>query len=580
VLAPGFVLLADEQLTGAARDRVQTRLAAWLKQHIETLLKPLFDLRNASELPGLPRGIAFRIAEALGVVERPAISEEVKGLDQAARAGLRSLGVRFGAYHLFVPALLKPAPSRLLAELWALKHASLDVPGLLEVPQLSASGRTSIPVDPAVPVDLYRVCGFKACGGRAVRIDILERLADLIRPILAWRPGPEAGPMPDGAHPAGGFMSTVRMTSLVGCSGEDFASILRGLGYRMDRRPLPAPVAVEAAAAPDAAAETATDPATASAGQADAAVAVDAVAETTAAEAPAAGEAATGETAPAEAAGEETAEAGATGALAAPEVPATDVSATEVSAGEVAADEVAASAADAGGTLGADVAAAPAAGDETAPDGAAPADTTPDAAPDAVAADGAAGEDSGATGAVVAGAGDAEGVAVEAAGAEAVAGEAAAEPALVEVWRPGRTERRGDARPRPERQRDRRNDRGGRSGQRGPRPADAPAAAGGEPRTAEAAAGERRGQRRHDRPGDRPNDRPNDRRGDRPRDDERRGRPAHGRADDRRDDRRDDRPRDDRSRDGGRGRQTIDPNSPFAALAALKADLERRSKER
>lgn len=51
-----------------------------------------------------------------------------------------------------------------------------------------------------------------------------------------------------------------------------------------------------------------------------------------------------------------------------------------------------------------------------------------------------------------------------------------------------------------------------------------------------------------------------------------------------RDDRpRNDRPRDDRPRDGGgggsRGRQA-DPNSPFAALAALKADLERRAKER
>jgi ATP-dependent RNA helicase SUPV3L1/SUV3 len=148
VLTPGFVVLADDQLTGASREKVQTRLGTWLKTQVETLLKPLIDLRNATELPGLPRGIAFRIAEALGVVERPAIADDVKGLDQAARAGLRSLGVRFGAYHLFVPALLKPAPSRLLAELWALKHASLDVAGLLEVPQLSASGRN---LDPGRP---------------------------------------------------------------------------------------------------------------------------------------------------------------------------------------------------------------------------------------------------------------------------------------------------------------------------------------------------------------------------------------------------------------------------------------------
>ena len=29
------------------------------------------------------------------------------------------------------------------------------------------------------------------------------------------------------------------MTSLTGASGEDFASILRSLGYRMERRPKP-----------------------------------------------------------------------------------------------------------------------------------------------------------------------------------------------------------------------------------------------------------------------------------------------------------------------------------------------------
>jgi ATP-dependent RNA helicase SUPV3L1/SUV3 len=38
------------------------------------------------------------------------------------------------------------------------------------------------------------------------------------------------------------------MTSLTGASGEDFASILRSLGYRMDRWPKPAePIAVKPA---------------------------------------------------------------------------------------------------------------------------------------------------------------------------------------------------------------------------------------------------------------------------------------------------------------------------------------------
>ena len=236
-LRPSLVLLADEILPAPARERVMARLQKWLTAHVEGLLKPLFDLRAAEGMEGSARGLAYRIAEGLGSVERAAVAEEAKALDQGARAGLRALGLRFGAYHLFVPALLKPAPSQLLALLWALKNADFDVPGLAEVPQLSASGRTSIPVDPEVPVELYKVVGFRVCGPRAVRIDILERLADQIRPLVAWRPGSEAGDPPPGAVPqGGGFLVTITMTSLLGCSGEDFAAVLSSLGYRVERR--------------------------------------------------------------------------------------------------------------------------------------------------------------------------------------------------------------------------------------------------------------------------------------------------------------------------------------------------------
>src|SRR5690606_8071327 len=107
--------------------------------------------------------------------ERSEVAEEVRGLEQEARAGMRALGVRFGAYHIYVPQLLKPAPSALLTTLWALKNGGLDQPGVAELPQLAASGRTSVPVDPTFPKALYRVVGYRIAGNRAVRLDILER---------------------------------------------------------------------------------------------------------------------------------------------------------------------------------------------------------------------------------------------------------------------------------------------------------------------------------------------------------------------------------------------------------------------
>jgi ATP-dependent RNA helicase SUPV3L1/SUV3 len=239
LLKPRFILLADEMLTGPLRDQVQARLDLWLADHARTLLKPLFDLRAAEDLPPPARGLAFRIVENLGVLERPEIADEVRALDQPMRAGLRRLGVRFGAYHIYIPPLLKPAPSQLLALLWAVNNGNPDTPGVAELPRLSASGRTTMQVDPTFPHTLYRTVGFKVAGPRAVRIDILERLADLIRPLLAWRATPDNAAPPEGAVAGGGFTVTVAMTSLLGCSGAEFASILQALGYRVERRPLP-----------------------------------------------------------------------------------------------------------------------------------------------------------------------------------------------------------------------------------------------------------------------------------------------------------------------------------------------------
>jgi ATP-dependent RNA helicase SUPV3L1/SUV3 len=254
VMRPRLRLIADDQLTGVSREAVQGRLDLWLKTHIERMFAPLFALAAAEDVTGISRGIAFQLIEAIGVLERQRVAEEVKGLDQPSRATLRKYGVRFGAYHIYLPGLLKPAPRSLAAQLWALKHESPDVKGLDELQRLAASGRTSIPVDKDTPKALYRTIGYRVCGERAIRVDILERLADLIRPALAWRDG-AAGAKPPGAFDGSGFTVTGAMTSLTGASGDDFASILRSLGYRMERRPKPKikepePAKVEAAAEP------------------------------------------------------------------------------------------------------------------------------------------------------------------------------------------------------------------------------------------------------------------------------------------------------------------------------------------
>jgi ATP-dependent RNA helicase SUPV3L1/SUV3 len=252
VLKPRLRIIADEQLTGAPRDIVQARLDLWLKTHVEKLLGPLLQLGASEEITGIARGVAFQLVEALGVLDRRKVAEEVKGLDQPARATLRKFGVRFGAYSIYVPLLIKPAPRGLALQLWALKQTGRAVSGIEAAERLAASGRTSIAVDKEIEHALYPLAGYRVCGERAVRVDMLERLADIIRPALAWRPG-APGAKPAAAFDGSGtFTVVVGMTSLVGCAGEDFAAILRSLGYRMEKRPKPVepePVAQPAAEA-------------------------------------------------------------------------------------------------------------------------------------------------------------------------------------------------------------------------------------------------------------------------------------------------------------------------------------------
>ena len=530
VLEPRLRLLVEEHLTGPAREQVEARLALWLKNHVTRLLGALQLLEDATTLTGISRGIAYQVGESLGVLERAKVGEEMKALDQEGRAALRQLGIRFGAFHLYVPALLKPAPRALAAQLWALKHGGPDLSGLDDIAHLAASGRTSFPVDKAVPKGLYRAAGYRVCGERAVRVDILERLADLIRPAIAYRPGLTQGQPPVGAADQDGFVVAGAMTSLVGCAGEDFASILRSLGYVSAKRPGPAitvplaapPAKVEAAEpakAEDTRAEDKTDSGT--------------------------------EDASSQAAGEEaTAEAANSGdAEAAPDTAAKLNEAT---------NETAAAEAPAVETPGAPIlteaelepAREPVPADALSALPAASAEPSPQS---------------------------------EAAGAVVATDEtpaAPAEPELLEVWRPHRHQ--GGRRP----EQGQRGQREGATGERQPggRRGDRPNRGrpggprrDGEPQSPAAAAGAP--------PSPRPEREP--RRDDRPRGDQRsegRGRPEQGRGP-RPDFKRDGRPGGPRREDRGGDRfqqpprprpadREPDPDSPFAKLAALKAQLE------
>ncbi|NWG91708.1 MAG: disulfide oxidoreductase, partial [Parvularculaceae bacterium] len=249
LLRPDVVIRGLDAISPNLRGRVADRMTAYVAARIEVLLAELIALKRATDasdaegLGGQARGIAYRLVENFGAMSRSQFGEELKQLGQDERAKLRNLGIRFGEYTLHMPSLLKPAAARLMALLWALS-ADKD-PHELHLPK---PGLVSIPATRDLPHAYYYALGYRPSGDRAVRIDMLERLAQQIRTARNGKDGKD------------GFIASSQMMSLVGCSGEDFEGILRSLGYRKHavKRPAAPPAAAPSAAAP--AADAATSP--------------------------------------------------------------------------------------------------------------------------------------------------------------------------------------------------------------------------------------------------------------------------------------------------------------------------------
>ena len=264
-LRPNFEFVAMEHMPANAVAAIEERLRQFIADRVEGLAGPLVGLQRAlnrssddpEALSAGARGVAFRLVEIFGAMARRPIADDIKALSQDERAGLRKLGVRFGEYTLHMPALLKPAPAQFLGLLWSLW--SDNNPSAFEQPP---AGSTSVPASEKVPHAFWYAVGYRPSGERAVRIDMLERLAQEIRQARE-KSGKE------------GFETNQRMMSLVGVSGDAFEDILKNLGYKKStiERPVqpqpepvletPAPVAAEEPAAALEADATATETATA-----------------------------------------------------------------------------------------------------------------------------------------------------------------------------------------------------------------------------------------------------------------------------------------------------------------------------
>jgi ATP-dependent RNA helicase SUPV3L1/SUV3 len=211
------VRLLGELGPAPARERATRRLEAFIAAEASRRLKRLRNLKTAvaeGRIKGLARGIAYRLTESGGLLDRQEVEAETRALSQGERRTLKSLGVRFGAFSLFLPELLAPP-----AQAFARAFAQLSAPDWRPDPE--TVGVLPEPAPPAAALSAY---GLRAVAGLTAPAEQLERLDALIR----------AAP-----RKAGGVMLGEDAWTSLGWSADQGQRILRGLGFAPARKPAP-----------------------------------------------------------------------------------------------------------------------------------------------------------------------------------------------------------------------------------------------------------------------------------------------------------------------------------------------------
>ncbi len=192
-----------------ARERARRRMAAFVAAEARRLLFPLARLDEAlaeGPLGGAGRGIAYQLVEQFGALDRKAAIEQLRALQPGDRSRLKALGVVFGAFTLYLPALYRPE-ARAFSEVFAGLAAPNWTPSL--------DGATPLP-HPPPPPEALSLRGLRAVGGLAASVLALERLALFARDAETDGPGLTLRPV---------------VLETLGWTLGDAERILRGLGF-------------------------------------------------------------------------------------------------------------------------------------------------------------------------------------------------------------------------------------------------------------------------------------------------------------------------------------------------------------
>jgi ATP-dependent RNA helicase SUPV3L1/SUV3 len=224
-LNPGIELLGGASTSSGLQERAIERLRLWTSEHVRKRLRTLFVLRDelkTGTISGIARGLAYQLTERGAVLDRrQSASADNRAHPTAAdNVALASLGVRVGTKSVFIPELLKRSSRQTALILRAVQDAT----PIRQAPQAASFSLRNPPAgEPPWSDPMLAAAGYLRVGQRAVRADMCERLA-----VELSKTRHKAGQSAFSPHPS--------LAALIGCPGEEFPDVLRGLGLKPARK--------------------------------------------------------------------------------------------------------------------------------------------------------------------------------------------------------------------------------------------------------------------------------------------------------------------------------------------------------
>ena len=158
-------------------------------------------------LSGAAKGISYILFERLGSIPTAEIVHLIRTMQEHDKPRLARMGLRFGVETVYMPELLKPAQIELRSLLFALANEQFydGTP--------PPAGRVAIDQVADVPDRYWLAVGYRRLGQRVMRVDMVERVAMLVRT----------------AAREGSFKITEDMMSLAGATREQMGQMLLDL---------------------------------------------------------------------------------------------------------------------------------------------------------------------------------------------------------------------------------------------------------------------------------------------------------------------------------------------------------------